>query len=473
MGEKKRSLKDLFFRFFDEHESPLEKKGKYIDWDYFLEYGNNELKIISRKTFIDYRSKWFRDRKKISFSEHIKIHDLKPYLYQKKEKYYSHSPQPVDLNRLIQNLIKKEEQWLKNYDLKEISNKEFNGTLTHNDLIKIHNNRRLYKWYGFIYILFQILDINRAPIEYRIENNQFVTNGCFVVGFSTRFWKTRWYHYKKDALEYGKTQGIHKLIRDLYNARVNLDDAFRMKILEFCWTDFKLRKREDFWINELNAKNPSIGGLNTISGGSGGSRVNIPRTLLIRYIARGLWQEEIRRELLNKYPKNEITPDILHQRIKDYWGSMSEARKKFLEPILKYLITLGYSETYIANEVFNRDRHTINSWCNEFWKKSFIEKRNELLKSYLTKLIIQGLEYREIDEKVEGMPLSTINDYIKRWWGGLKPAREELMKPIIAKALACFYNLSEISKILGHNDKELVRKYIHIFWNFPNSIKGD
>jgi len=53
MGEKKRSLKDLFFRFFDEHESPLEKKGKYIDWDYFLEYGNNELKIISRKTFID------------------------------------------------------------------------------------------------------------------------------------------------------------------------------------------------------------------------------------------------------------------------------------------------------------------------------------------------------------------------------------------------------------------------------------
>ncbi len=469
----KKSLKTLFFEFFDEYEHVVESNGRYIDWNYFHKHADGELKKLKRSTFNAYRFSWFHDVYELSFSDYIRTRNLRPFSWQKKDKYSSLGPQPVDLNKLIQFLIDKEEVWLRQFNLQEISSERFNGTRTPRELKKIYGNRKLHRWYGFIYILFQKLDINGKPIECRIENGHFVTKGKFVIGFSTKLWTDRWYHYKQDALEYGQTQGIHKLIRELYNACVNIKDAFGWEILEFCWTDSKLRTREDYWIDELDAKNSLIGGLNTISGGSGGPRVSIPRSILIHYIASGLWQEGIRQILVTCHTKIGITPDILRQRIIDYWGSMGEARKRFLKPILKVLLKHGYSATYLGKKVFDRDRHTINNWCHEFWEMTFEEKRNELLKLYLRNLIIQGLEYREIDKKVKGMPWSTINDQIMKWWGGLKLVREELMKPKLAEGLSDFLEPVLIAKKLGHDDIERVRKFIHIFWNFPNSIRGD
>jgi len=468
----KKSLKALFFEFFNEHEPVLEFQGKYIDWDYFQKLAGDELKKIKRKTFDGYRFSWFQGEYGISFSDHIKKRNLKPYSWKKKNKYSSLGPQPVDLDKIFQFLINKEVKWVRKYDFQEISNGAFDGTRTPREFKKIYNNRQLHRWLGFIYVLFQKLDINGKLIEYQIENGHFITSGKFIIGFSTKRWSDRWYHYKKDALEYYKPQIIHQLIRDLNNAGVNVDDAFGHKILEFCWTDSKLRTREDEWIDELDAKNPLIGGCNTASGGSGGSKVSIPRSIFIPYIASGLWQEEIRQSIIKDH-KITLTPDVVRQRIIDYWGSMSEARKMFLKPILRVLLKHGYSSEYLGTYVFNRSRRTISNWCQEFWEMTFEEKRNECLKSYLRDLIIEGLEYREIDEKVKGMPWSTINDQIIKWWGRLKLAREELMKPMIAEALSAFLEPLQIAEELGHEDTERVRKFIHIFWNFPNSIRGD
>lgn len=468
----KKSLKALFFEFFDGYEHILESDGRYIDWYYFQKHVGGELNKFKRGTFSDYRFSWFQNEYERSFSEYIRTSNLRPYSWKKKDKYSSLGPQPVDLNKLIQFLIDKEEVWLRQFDLQEISNDKFNGTRTPRELKKIYHNRKLHRWYGFIYILFQKLDINGKTIEYRIENSQLVTNGKFIIGFCTKSWADRWYHYKNDALKYGQTQEIHNLIRDLDNACVNINDAFGWKILEICWTDSKLRVREDYWIDELDAKNSLIGGLNTFSGGSGGPRVSIPRSILIPYIASGLWQEEIRQSIIRDH-RITLTPDIVRQRIIDYWGSISEARKMFLKPILRVLLKHGYSSEYLGTYVFRRSRRTISNWCQEFWEMTFENKRNVLLKDYLRDLIIEGLEYREIDEKVKGMPWSTINDQIIKWWERLKLAREDFMKPMIAEALSAFLEPLQIAEELGHDDIERVRKFIHIFWNFPNSNKGD
>ncbi len=369
-------------------------------------------------------------------------------------------------------MVNKEEKWIIKRELQEVSNIKFNGNFSSKNLHKIYKNRKLHRWYGYVYLLFQTLDSQGKQVDVRFKNGQIITNGKFVVGFTTKRWVERWYHYKLDALKYGKTQEVHQLISTLQNAGINLDNAFDWDILEFCWTDSKLRTREADWIDRLNAKNPLLGGLNTISGGSGGSKVSIPRSVLIPYIASVFWQMEILRFLKKKY-KIGLTIDVVRQRIVDYWGSMEEARVKFLLPILKNLFRNGYSSEYLTNNVFNRTPHTINSWSKNFWNKTAETKRKELLKENLAYLIINGLEYREIDENLRGLPWSTINDYIIRWWGGLKKARSILMKPIIAEALENSLEPIKIARTLGHEDIGRVRKFIHIFWNIPNALKGD
>lgn len=462
----------MFFEFFNKHEPALESQGKHIDWEYFQSKAKSELKNISPKTFMDYRTDWFKKEYKKTFNKHVKNRNLKPFSWKKKTKYSSLGPEPVDLSKNISKLVKKEEKFIKQYDFHEISNIDFRGTRTKKELNKIYKNRRLYKWYGFIYILFQTKDINGNLIQYEIKDGKFSTKGGFVIGFSTKSWKNRWYHYKQDALKYGKTQLIHQLISDLHNAGINIDDAFDWKILEICWTDNKLRKREDDWINQLNANNSLIGGLNTLPGGGGGPKVKLPRSILIPYIARGLWQEEIRGKIKKDHGM-KLTKDVIHQRIVDYWGSMEEARKKFLKPIFKYLIRHGYSSIFLGNNVFQRDRHTIKNWCIEFWDKTYEVKRGELLKEYLKKLIIQGWEYREIDKRVKGIPWSTINDQIIKWWEGLKKARELFMKPLIAKSLSNSLKPLKIAKMLGHDDIDRVRKFIGVFWGIQTNLKGD
>ncbi|MFX1260366.1 MAG: hypothetical protein ACFFAN_21150 [Promethearchaeota archaeon] len=247
--------------------------------------------------------------------------------------------------------------------------------------------------------------------------------------------------------------------------------------MEICWSDPKTRKREDDWIIYFREESPSKI-LNTYKGGGGGHRVSIPKSLLIPYIAKGFWQKEILRTLKTQY-NIQITIWSLYDRISGYFpaddglSSMQIARKEILKPIFKYLMKNGYTTEYLGCCVYNRSKKTISRWSQEFWQIRFQDKQNELFKEFLKDLIIQGLEYREIDEKVKGMPWPTISGYITKWWGGLKPAREELMKPLIADGLIADYDYNQISKILGHDSIERLRKYISIFWKIPSNVKGD
>ncbi|MFW9989872.1 MAG: hypothetical protein ACFFC3_14570 [Candidatus Odinarchaeota archaeon] len=71
------------------------------------------------------------------------------------------------------------------------------------------------------------------------------------------------------------------------------------------------------------------------------------------------------------------------------------------------------------------------------------------------------------------MPWSTISNYITRWWGGLKYARELLMKPLIAKTLIEDYDYYQIIEILNMDNIDHIRKFLSIFWKIPSNSKGD
>jgi len=188
---KNRSLKEQFFKFFDEHERVLEGKGQHIDWEYFKGNVPNGLKEFNAKLFHDYRGDWFQEEHNEGFNEYIRRNGLKSFSREEQDRYSSLGPQLVDLEKFIQILIKNDKNWVRQYDMVEISNTDFGGTRTPNELRAIYNNRRLHKWYGVIYILYQVIDINGVPIESRIENGKFITNGHFVIGFFTESWNSR------------------------------------------------------------------------------------------------------------------------------------------------------------------------------------------------------------------------------------------------------------------------------------------
>ncbi|MFX1500215.1 MAG: hypothetical protein ACFFDH_04535 [Promethearchaeota archaeon] len=464
---KKKSLKDLFFKFFSKNEQLLEDKGKYIDWTYFQKHVSNELNKIKVKTFFAYRNAWFNIEYNKSFSDYVNLEGLEPYSRIEITKYSSLGPQSVDLNKLITPFIKNSEKLVQKYDYKEISSIIYGGTLDPKDVVKIYKNRRLYRWYSIIYKITQIK--NTA--------DQVKNNGYFIIGYLTTTIENRWYHYKQDALNDHQSQNIHKLIRELSKSGIKIDDAFKWEILEICWTDSKTRDRENYWIAYFNEKNPSKL-LNIYKGGGGGYRISIPKALLIPFIAKGLWQSDMLKEIKEQ---NKINISIwsLYNRINGYFPaqnnitSIQVARKEILKPILKYLIKHGYSSEYLAKNVFYKSRKTISNWCQEFWNKTFEKKRAELLKEFLEKLIIQGLEYREVDENVKGMPWSTISNYITKLWGGLKYAREFLMKPLIAKTLIEDYDYNQIIEILNMDNIDRLRKFLSIFWKIPSNSKGD
>ncbi len=74
-----KSLKELFFEFLNLHELILEKKGRYIDWNYFQKHASDELQKVHVKTFKQYRTQWFLKIKNVKFKEYVKINNLYSY----------------------------------------------------------------------------------------------------------------------------------------------------------------------------------------------------------------------------------------------------------------------------------------------------------------------------------------------------------------------------------------------------------
>ena len=196
--------------------------------------------------------------------------------------------------------------------------------------------------------------------------------------------------------------------------------SFKYEIIEFCWTDSKLRKREKAWIAYFRKLYPDRIA-NISKGGGGGSLISIPRSVLIPLIAKGLWSPDISKIIQQKYNRT-ISKDVIVKRIKEYWGSFERARILFLKPILKKLMMNGYSATFLSKNFFTTvDCHTVSKWCSDiFWKIPFKEKRKALIKEKLENLIIRGYDSYEMDKEFEGVPCETIiKEYIPEWWGDL------------------------------------------------------
>ncbi len=375
------------------------------------------MKEITAKTFIDYRRYWCKSRFNMTFKQYINKYQLKPFSWKKKTKYSSLGPFPVDLDKYIKNLIQKSEHFDKQYKFRDISNERYGGTCNKKNIEKIYKKRNLYRWYSIIYKITQKIDAKGNKIN----------DGKILIGFTTRTLNSRWYFYKQNAIKNNKTGNIFRLIRKLDNAGINIDDAFKFEVIEICWNDIKTRIKEDEWINYFKAKYPNRI-MNVVKGGGGGPKINVPKSILIPYIAKGMYQSEMIRTIKREH-NIILSRWALYERIEGYWpkkknmSSLKVAREEILKPILKDLIKHGYSTIFLSGIVFKRGRDTIRKWCDEFWQKTYDEIKRELLKKNLRDLISRGLEYREIDENVRGIPWSTINELYYSMVGKFKKSK--------------------------------------------------
>jgi len=484
-------LENHLLRFIEFHQELLYKEGKYLTRSYLGEicskiainigllpksfYNVMDLIQNNKTTFNKTLNKWAKKHGFATFRDYTIKHKLSPFKVISEQICYLHKPIKIDFNSLIQPYIDNMVKWVKEKDHQEISNKRFGGSFPIKQLITIYKKRGLHGWSGIVYKITQIKDINGDPIS----------NGLIQIGLTTERFSQRWYWYNTDAFIELSNLRIHTLMRYLETKGENLrkvhplnaqgigylgaNKSFTYEILEVCWSDNKLRTKEKYWIKHFKKLYPKRIG-NISKGGGGGSLIPIPRSALIPLIALGLWSPDISKIFAKKYNR-VISKDVITKRINEYWGSLRNARKLYLKPVLETLMSHGYSATYLSENLFSTvNSHTISKWSSEiFWNIDFKDKRKMLIKERLKSLIIQGLDSYEMDKKFDGVPWETIRkEYIPEWWRNLRTARILITKPILSKMLAQKKDISQIAKELNHDSLERTRYLIALCWNFKS-----
>ena len=378
-----------------------------------------DLIFSSKKEVNKTMDDWVKSQGFTLFKEYISIYKLKPFKSPLNPSSYLEKPVKIDFDSLIKPYVENMKIWVREKDRKDIIFNRYGGSITPQDIKNIHKKRKLYGWSGFIYKITQIKDIYGNS----------VSDGLILVGLTTELFSQRWYWYQTDAFVELSNLKIHSLMREFETCGENLKivhpidlngegylgihHSFKYEIIEFCWSDNKLRRREKAWISYFRKKYPHRV-VNISKGGGGGSLISIPRSVLIPLIAKGLWSPDISKIIEKKYNR-KISKDVIAKRIREYWGSFERARRIFLKPILKKLMSDGYTATYLSENLFKTvDSHTVSKWCGEiFWKIPFKEKRKALIKERLENLIIRGYTSYEMDNEFNGVPWATIRkEYI-------------------------------------------------------------
>ncbi len=392
------------------------------------------------------------------------------------EEYLS-KPLPVNFDKLVDPFIKTLARYIAKKDKKEHSNMRYDGTHTDLTLIELYSNRKKKKWFGIIYKITQIKDLNMNPID----------DGLIQIGFTTERFSSRWFWYQTDAFEHHKELEIYQLMRDFENVAgedlkkvtklskngigyIGKNQVFTWEILEICWSDAKLRTREIEWIDKFKKLYGNRVG-NVDKGGGGGTKIVIPPILLIPLIARGYWSPKIAVILREKH-NIVCSSDVVNKRIKEYLGNMDNARILFLKPILEVLMSQGYSATYLSENIFpHESSHGVANLSKIFWNKDFQTKRLELIREHLVRLFKKGYETYEMDSELKGVPWETVRkEYIPRWWETIKNARITIVKPIIAEMLSECYSLKEMAIYLEQDSIDRLRKQISLLWGFKGGL---
>lgn len=167
---------------------------------------------------------------------------------------YLEKPIDITLEELIDPYIKDCKKWVRRINNRSYSNSLYSGNRTPREPTSIYKRRKLYGWYGYVYKIIQLKDLNGDKIS----------DGMIIVGMSTLRIPQRWLWYKMDAYR-GKRTPIHRLIREFEDFHFDVkkvsriepngiayfgnEKLFEIKLIEMCWTDQKLRVKEDYWVN--------------------------------------------------------------------------------------------------------------------------------------------------------------------------------------------------------------------------------
>ncbi len=146
---------------------------------------------------------------------------------------------------------------------------------------------------------------------------------------------------------------------------------------------------------------------------------------------------------------------------------MDNARCLFLKPILRLLMSQGYSATFLATNIYpHESSHGVAYLSKAIWNEDFQKKRLEFLKQNLIKFFRRGYETYEMDKLLKGVPWEIVNDYISEWWGSIKEARIHIVKYTISKMLSKGVSLKDIAISLKQDSIDRLRKQISLFWGF-------
>ncbi len=329
------------------------------------------------------------------------------------------------------------------------------------DFLKVYKHRAKYDYIGIIYRITEILSDR--------------TSGRLIYGYSTESLEARWFHYKIYATnDNKKNRSIHNVIKNVIDSGRNPDQYFKREVIEIHFDEFLMRKREDYWIKKDKTQDPNRG-FNTFSGGGGGKKMFLPTFSLSRLIAKGHTATDISK-IFNKSRKY-VTPKVVKKRIKENWGSMHNARLKFLKPVLKRIVNDGYSSDDIVRAFGIHGRHIIDRRILELFNGiSYTELRQKCLKERLEPLIICGLNIKVMTEKLKWFGKKEIETSLKREWNGLNEARKQLLRPIIIDKLRSGQKIDDVLPLFGYS-KSSIKKHKwrivkYLFWGMtPQQVE--
>jgi len=329
------------------------------------------------------------------------------------------------------------------------------------EFLKVYKHRAKYIYTGIVYRVTEILPDG--------------TSARLLYGYTTKSLETRWFLYKRYATNINKkNRSIHDAIKNVIDSGRNPDQYFKREAIEVHFDDFLMRKREDYWIKKDKTQDPSRG-FNTFSGGGGGKKMFLPTFSLSRLIAKGHTATDISKIFSNS--RKYVSPKVVIKRVKENWGSMHNARSRFLTPVLKEIVDDGYSSDDIVRVFGIHGRHIIDRRIPElFHGRSYTELRQKCLKEKLEPLIICGLNIKTMTEKLKWFGKKEIEASLKREWNGLNEARKQLLKPIIIDKLRNGQKLDDILPLFGYS-KSSIKKHKwrimkYLFWGMtPQQVK--
>ena len=484
--------KEDLFNYLNLIEDELVKEGKYVTWDYFKENNKKNIILFGKKIFHEWRNQWIKkNNQNKTFNDYINQLNLHPAT-DPLEHLETQTIHELTIDDIVKPIISKIKRKIIGYSQYSLDIYLSNNIITSKKRsTKLYENRSKYLWHGFVYKITQIRRINGDLIPKSQRK-------C-IIGYSTTTFNIRWSWYKHNAINDDFPGSFYALLRKLYHMGEALDlfdlnsdgigylgKYFTWEVLEVCWDEFILKNKEKAWIDRFDATNP-IRGFNDNAGGGGGSKVNLDMIFIIDLIARGYNKKQIRL-LYELRKKVSISYDVIKERIREIWGSLYNARIKYLKPILKKLIEHGYNllemEPRFGGICFAQ---TISEWCKQFFGKNFTEIRPIIIRNKLKKLVIRGFSlsqiYAEIP-KISKMSLRQGKEYLG-FWGGLKKAREVLMKPLLEQYLRKDITNKEIVKKMGFEKvrigyrswimgEEILIYYTNYFWGKkPKELRRD